>query len=826
MPDTEEEKMLKIAGVTASDVEKHVPFDPNAAVVDIFPMVPGGVKTGTLSAAPTSVGPAPAPAKVKIVNPVAKEKSYPIPNIRQYLHPDLRFCKILYQTKKPFESDWVNKPYVFKDIECHISTERNFGILAGYGGLIIIDCDEQELHDAVRANLPETFEVKTGSGGTHCYYFCPAVTKKIILQNSVKHYGEVQAKGAQVVGATSLHPNGTSYDVMQDKDIQTITLEQLMDCVNGFMKLPGEDAAIMENKEYFEDSDGINSVPITQVINTTGFKKAHNGELFGPNPWHGSTTGMNTWVSPSKNIANCFRCNAGISVAQAIALNEGILKTCVDKLRGENFKKVLKIAQDKYGLKLKQTYGFLSKELMDKVNTGDTHEIFATGVPADRFQHSLLTFAHGIIKKHPIFFDSAGIWWIWDDHLKYWKVGDDTDVLAKVEKAVPYDVVSSKPRTELLNAMKLVGRNFIPMDIPDNWIQFKNGIVDLSDPDLKLIKPSPKYFTSNPLPYDLGEQEDTPVLDKLFEDWVGKDYVRTLYEIVGYCMIPKYPLNRIFCLHGGGSNGKSTFLEVLTKCVGLINVTSTELDLLMSNRFEVTKLHKKLACLMGETNLSEINNTSIIKKLCGRDIVSFEYKFAKKSIDERNYAKIILSTNNLPPTPDKTKGFYRRWVIIDFPNEFDEKRDIMSEIPEKEYNNLCRKAIRLLKEVIDKREFTNEGSIEDRRKRYEDRSDPLQKFINEFTLEDAQGIIYKSGFERELNKWCHTNRFRTMSQEAIGKKMREKGIESIKASYKNDKGETGRAQAWIGIKWKYSSGDTTTTELPIQQKGEKNATLI
>ena len=78
---------------------------------------------------------------------------------------------------------------------------------------------------------------------------------------------------------------------------------------------------------------------------------------------------------------------------------------------------------------------------------------------------------------------------------------------------------------------------------------------------------------------------------------------------------------------------------------------------------------------MGETNFSELNKTSILKKLTGQDVIGFEYK-NKNPFDGFNYAKILIATNNLPTTTDKTIGFYRRWFIIDFPNRFSEEKDI------------------------------------------------------------------------------------------------------------------------------------------------------
>ena len=96
---------------------------------------------------------------------------------------------------------------------------------------------------------------------------------------------------------------------------------------------------------------GITSIPITSIIDVSQFQRAANGELYGPNPWHGSQTGMNTWINEQKNVAYCFRHNAGITVAKAIALNEGITNECDDDLTKDQFIHALRVAQTKYCLK-------------------------------------------------------------------------------------------------------------------------------------------------------------------------------------------------------------------------------------------------------------------------------------------------------------------------------------------------------------------------------------------------------------------------------------------------------------------------------------------
>jgi len=109
----------------------------------------------------------------------------------------------------------------------------------------------------------------------------------------------------------------------------------------------------------------------------------------------------------------------------------------------------------------------------------------------------------------------------------------------------------------------------------------------------------------------------------------------------------------------------------------------------------------------------------------------------------------------------------------------------------------------ILKDLLNKREFTNEGTIEQRAKKYEEHSDPIEKFLKEFTEEDYNGYIWKFEFEKRLNEWLEEHRFRKMSEETVGKKMREKGIiQELRTSNWLTDGNYKRFRAWIGIKWK------------------------
>lgn len=400
----------------------------------------------------------------------------------------------------------------------------------------------------------------------------------------------------------------------------------------------------------------------------------------------------------------------------------------------------------------------------------------------------------------PYYYDEAGMWWKWNNKEKFWVIDDEVNILNLINGSSNANIIRTKERTEMINALKQEARRKKPKEVKQTWLQFKDEVVDIETGER--FEATPEYLFTNPIPYYLGKNEETPIIDKIFEEWVGEKYVRTLYEIIAYCLIPDYPIHRLFCFIGSGMNGKSCYLNLLKKFVGEQNVCSTELDTLLMSRFGVTKLHKKLVCLMGETNFNEMTKTSIIKKLTGGDLIGFEYK-NKNPFDEKNYAKILIATNNLPTTSDKTIGFYRRWLIIDFPNRFSEKKDILAEIPEEEYENLAMKSVGILMDLIDKREFHNEGTVEERMAKYEAKSDFLQHFLDEFVEESINNWISKAEFRKKFSEWCRENRHREMAENTLSKKLKSKGIESGRkqVDWAFD-GKGGQIRVYLDIKWK------------------------
>jgi len=411
--------------------------------------------------------------------------------------------------------------------------------------------------------------------------------------------------------------------------------------------------------------------------------------------------------------------------------------------------------------------------------------------------------ARQLLEIQPMYYDEFKMWWIWDKAKLCWRIIDETHILVVVSNLSDANTVISKEKTEIIESLKQISRLKKPIPIKPTWIQFKDTIVDIITGER--FNATSEYFVTNPISYSLNENnyEETPIMDRIFEEWVGKDYVKTLYEIIAYCLLPSYPIHRLFCFVGSGMNGKSKFLELLRKFIGNKNCCSTELDTLITSRFEITRLHKKLVCQMGETNFNEMSKTSILKKLTGGDLIGFEYK-NKDPFEENNYCKIIIATNNLPTTTDKTIGFYRRWLIIDFPNQFSEKKDILGDVPEEEFGSLALKCVGILKDLLKNRNFHKEGTIEQRMEKYEAKSNFLEKFVKEFTCEGStEDYITGADFYKKFVGWCRENRHRELSETSVGIGLKKLGIEQERRYFNwLFDGKGGQLRCWISIKWR------------------------
>lgn len=427
-------------------------------------------------------------------------------------------------------------------------------------------------------------------------------------------------------------------------------------------------------------------------------------------------------------------------------------------------------------------------------------------------------------KENPFFYDRAGIFWFWNKELHKYELWDEVDVMVSFDNILGFEgqTVNTSLKSQYLEAFKRVGRSNIPRPAKKKWIQFKDKAFSIKSDTVYEVKPN--YFFTNPIPWDIGSSCDTPVMDKLFTEWVGESCKQTLYEIMAYCCYTDYQIQTIFSLYGSGRNGKTQFQRVVNKFIGASNVCSTELDVLLDSRFEAFKLYKKLVCSLGETNFGVLKKTSLLKKLVGGDLIGYEKK-GKDPFDDYNYAKIIIASNSLPSSEDTSDGFMRRWLIIDFPNEFNEGKDVFSSIPEQEYSNLALKVTKMLPKLLKKGVFFNQGTIPERKERYMLASNPLPFFINNFCVKaDYEFISYNKLYTAYV-RFLRKNKRRKVKMSEFKSELENEGY-YVDRTTKNIDGER-QSGRWIeGLALKEiddeSAFDVTlsTPNYPIEKQSE------
>lgn len=635
-----------------------------------------------------------------------------------------KFLLVRPRDKIPLEKDWQNTAnYSHNDnkLTSHLDSGGNYGVLCG-NGLIVIDADEVPLQEHVEATFPSTFTINTGKG-KHYYFFCDGFPKKTVLKDSNgNHLGEIQSTGSQVIGPGCTHPSGRKYQIEKPQHITQLTKARIDRELKKFYSSANEGWDLLDNQSKKDRKEALLNGP--KLGN-------RNDQLF--------------------RMACSFR-KDGMSAQEA--------------------KEMILLANSKAAQPLP------AAEINSIIRSTNRYfkdpETPSMELKITNYQDNTLLFW----EHHPFFYDENRMYWEWDKEKYCWKITDDINLMISLDKRLEFNgkTIQASFKNGYLEAIRRVGRAKKPKEAKKKYVQFKDQVVDIQT--MQAHKVDKRFLFTNPIPWKLGESTETPQIDKLFTDWVG-EHKEILYQIIAYCVYRDYPLQYIFCLIGGGRNGKSAYQQILTKFLGVHNTCAVELEDLTGrnkNRFAAFSLYKKLACQMGETNFDQMNNTSMLKKLTGKDMIQFEKKRADP-FEDTNYAKVIMATNSLPITEDNSEGFYRRWIIIDFPNQFPEGRDIVETIPDWEYENLARKIPQTLKDLLSMGRFHNQGSIMEREKRYIDASNPLHTFLKKFTTTDKEAYENYSAVYTAYTLYLRNKKRRIVSRQEFSRRIAEAGYE-------------------------------------------------
>ncbi|MBO7696325.1 MAG: hypothetical protein J6T10_27120 [Methanobrevibacter sp.] len=343
-------------------------------------------------------------------------------------------------------------------------------------------------------------------------------------------------------------------------------------------------------------------------------------------------------------------------------------------------------------------------------------------------------------------------------------------IMSKMIEYIP--TLKSSQRKEVLDYLELIVDEADYKDT-SNYICFKNGIYDITTDEL--LPFSPEIIVTNKINHNYNPDATSEILETMLNNIsCGDAGIRSLLEeMAGYCMYRRNELRKAFILTGDKKNGKSTYLDMVTRMLGDNNISALDLSDLCTT-FRPAEIVGKLANIGDDIGDEFIKNPAIFKKVVSGDRITVEKKGADP-FQFSNYAKLLFSANDIPRIKDKSGAVIDRLIIIPFNATFDKnspdfdpfikyklrKPDVIEAFIQLALDGLCR--------VLTNQEFTTTEAVTKELEEYELNNNPVLLFFKEHKVIDQTS----SGAYRDYRMFCVENNYNPMSQIEFSKTVRK-----------------------------------------------------
>lgn len=359
--------------------------------------------------------------------------------------------------------------------------------------------------------------------------------------------------------------------------------------------------------------------------------------------------------------------------------------------------------------------------------------------------------------KNRLFFKN-GNHWIPDDN----KLIRAVDSYVELKRTQDNELIS-----QFMKRAELIEQDLFP-------IQFRNNfMLDGTE----IIPHEATGFT----PYLLDVEYNPDAFDEQVDDFLnfltcGRHDLRlVIEELIGHMLMTQgFPHKVFFFIGEKGSNGKSTFLEMLNSFVGELG-TNINLEN-FNDPTSVGELEGKLVNIGDDIDASFLEKSMNFKTLASGNTIMIRPIY-QKPYRLKNRATLIFTANEMPTFKDKTGGISRRLVIIPCDNEvkvadfkMDEK---LSTDSAKSYLlNIALKG--LLRIQSNGGKMTDSDTINTMIDDYITESDSVLNFIDEVGIEEnyPMGQVYE-----DYKKHCEKIGLKPFSQAKFTQRLKTKGFD-------------------------------------------------
>jgi len=185
---------------------------------------------------------------------------------------------------------------------------------------------------------------------------------------------------------------------------------------------------------------------------------------------------------------------------------------------------------------------------------------------------------------------------------------------------------------------------------------------------LREYRPSDYVRDKSPVPYKEDAEFD------MFDSFLklvtrsGSDR-KKLQQYAGYVIgsTDRMPHHKALFLAGPPASGKSTFISTVSELVP-DSKRSAQDPQVMTERFRSVGLRDNWLNVSGDIPSQAIEDVGTFKTLTGEDEVEAEIKFVQERKNFTPSCKHIFSANQLPTPGPLDRAFWRRILIVPFPN--------------------------------------------------------------------------------------------------------------------------------------------------------------
>lgn len=352
---------------------------------------------------------------------------------------------------------------------------------------------------------------------------------------------------------------------------------------------------------------------------------------------------------------------------------------------------------------------------------------------------------------------------------------------SEIESAMIHHIpqLNKAKRSEVLSYLDILIRENTPA-APAHLIAFRNGLYNIHDDSF--VPFTPEHVITNKIDWDYNPNAYLETTDNVLNNIsCNEPEIRMLLEeMVGYCLYRRNELGKAFILTGGGSNGKSTFLNMLKTMLGKRNTSVLDLKKL-GDRFSTVMMFGKMANIGDDISDEFVTDAAEFKKIVTGETIDAEQKGQPK-FDFEPYVKLIFSANNIPRIGkgrDST-AILRRLVIVPFNAQFTKETmgdefkpyigDDLKGQESMEY--LIQIGIQGLKRVLENRKFTTSVKVQSELDDYEETNNPVLGFFKETEKEEIENEP-TSDIYRQYTVYCSENSLQALSKGEFSKQVKK-----------------------------------------------------